>query len=308
LPNLSQDFGLDLWIKRDDLTGFAFGGNKGRKLEYIMADVLASGATAVVTCGSAQSNFVRQVAGACARLGLRFAAAVMVLPYPDGDPRPPGPTETKGGNLLLNSLFGAEIHLFPDGGWSELDHASSEVVRKLEAQGERVYQIPLGGSSPLGAYAFYLAGKEVAEQAAPFDFVVTASSSGSTHTGLAAFFRGSGTKVIGISCDPEPDITEDLSHLSEGLAKITGDSKMEPNEFWFDLDSVGPGYGFASDSGTQALSIMALREAILLDPVYSAKAFDGLIRLAKNGTLGGRVLFWHTGGTPTLFAESRSVP
>jgi D-cysteine desulfhydrase family pyridoxal phosphate-dependent enzyme len=303
LPRLSEELGLDLWIKRDDLTGFALGGNKGRKLEYLMAEALNQGAEVVVTCGSAQSNFIRQLAAACAVCGLGCVAAIMRMPYEFERPDPETGLTLSGGNLLLDHLLGADLRVYDDAEWETLYAHGENLALEYESQGKRVYRIPIGGSSPLGAYAFLQAGEEVKRQAGPFDWIVFASSSGSTQTGLSHAFHGTQTRIQGIACDPEPAMTSDLAELSGKLDALTGRPiSLKPEDFHFDLRWVGPGYGVPSDEGMDALRLMARREGIFLDPIYSAKAFVGLIGLANEGSVAGRVLFWHTGGTPALFA------
>lgn len=303
LDRLSEELGLDLWVKRDDLTGFAFGGNKGRKLEYLMADVLASGANAVVTCGSVQSNFIRQLGAACSRFGIRCAAATMAVPYED---EPPAIASVRfdSGNVVLDRLLGVELDIHADGTWEELYALAEELALQLEGEGNRVYRIPIGGSSPLGAYGFVQAARETAAQAPTFDHIVFASSSGSTHTGLLYELQGSATEVLGIACDPEPEIAEDFADLAAQLDALTGEGKgLKPADFRLDFRFVGPGYGVPSEEGNAAIERMARSEGIFLDPIYSGKAFAGLLRLAEEGRVKGRVLFWHTGGTPALFAE-----
>ena len=301
---MSEDLGIDLWIKRDDLTGFAGGGNKGRKLEYLMADVIESRAQRVVSCGSRQSNFVRQLGGACSVLGVKCTAAVMTLPFDKDYGKPSGPRPSEGGNLILNDLFGVEIEEFEDGDWLDLFQHAKTIAETYRARGENVYEIPVGGSSPLGAYAFTEAALEVGEG---WDYVVTATSSGSTHAGLAWAFHGTRTTVLGVSCDPEEDLADDLVRLTSGIDDLTGLKKsMVKDDFVLRRDWFGAGYNIPSESGILATRELASREAILLDPVYSAKAFAGLLELARTGEIGGRVLFWHTGGLPTLFAGQQA--
>ncbi|MBX3112198.1 MAG: pyridoxal-phosphate dependent enzyme [Fimbriimonadaceae bacterium] len=303
LPRLSAELGVDLWVKRDDLTGFAFGGNKGRKLEYIIADIVASGAEVVVTCGSTQSNFVRQLGAACAVHDIACHAVVMDLPRPDGA-APVGKGDGTGGNVVLDELFGVTLHRIPDGGWTELEEAAAGLAGQIRAEGKRTRLVPLGGSGPLGALAFWRAAHEVQTQfEGVFDAVVTASSSGSTQTGLACAFHGTRTRVIGVSADPEPEIADDLSRLSHELAAVQPRCPaLAPHEFDFRLDWVGPGYGLPSEEGQAAMERMARAEGIALDPVYSAKACAGLFAMVSSGELKGSVCLWHTGGTPALFA------
>lgn len=304
LPRLSRMLGLDLWIKRDDLTGFAFGGNKGRKLEYLVAEALAQGADTVVSCGAAQSNFLRQLGAACAMHGLRCVAVAMHLPYEPGFGQPQrGRLLESSGNILLDRLLGVELRILPDGSWEELFSAAERVADELEEQGRRVYRIPVGGSSPLGALAFREAGLEARRQDDGFQAVVFASSSGSTHAGLAHAYAGSHTRVIGISCDPEPDLYDTLEELCAGQDRLLGTSVgLRRTDFELRFEAVGSGYGVAERPALEAILLMARHEGIFLDPVYSGKAFAGLLALAEARDLPQRVLFWHTGGTPTLMA------
>lgn len=308
LGRLSERLGVDLWIKRDDLTGFALGGNKGRKLEYLIADVLASGADTVVACGAAQSNFIRQLGAACVMFGLECVAATMHLPYYSGAGSPKGTALAQdGGNLAIDALLGIEVRLFPDGDWRALYAHQDEVARELEAAGKRVYKVAIGGSSVASAYAFHEAGLETTGQAGPFDFLVTPSSSGSTHAGLAHVFAGTGTRVIGISADPDPDdeLRADIVELCGGLDELTGLGKsLSLDQIDLRMDWTGEAYSIPSPEGNEAIRTLARAEGILLDPVYSGKAFAGLLELCRRGEIRGRVLFWHTGGIPTLFATN----
>lgn len=303
LERVSADVGLDVWIKRDDLTGFALGGNKGRKLEYLMAEALAMGADTVVSCGAAQSNFIRQLGAACSVLGIRCQAAVMNLPYAVDHGRPPeaGVQMETTGNVVLDQILGVELSVFPDDDWEVLYAHAERLAEASEASGEKVYRIPIGGSSPLGAYAFVKAAEEVGDG---FDAIVCPSSSGSTHAGLTWAFHGTNTAVHGVACDPEPEIMEDLLRLTDGLDALTGVTKgLTESDFKFHLDYAGRAYGIGSEAGASAIEYLARREGIFLDPVYSAKAFAGFLDLAKSGVLKGQVVFWHTGGIPTLFAK-----
>ena len=298
---MSDLLGLDLWIKRDDLTGFAMGGNKGRKLEYLMGEALAQGADTIVTCGSAQSNFVRQLAAACATFNIHFVAVVMPLPF-EFEPVDGG-LKASGGNLLLDELLGADIRMLPNGTWDKLFEETAKVAAECRTTGAKVYEIPIGGSSPQGAYAFYEAGKELLLQDPKFDMVIGASSSGSTQTGLTYAFKGTPTQFQGIACDPEPDMVQEFAALAAGVDAITNlDLNLQPTDFAFDLRFVGPGYGVPSEGCMNAIRLLAQNEGIFLDPVYSGKAFHGLIEMARIGEIKGRVCFWHTGGSPALFA------
>lgn len=291
---------MDLWIKRDDLTGFAGGGNKGRKLEYLLPAIVNSGCDAVVTSGALQSNFVRQLAGACALIGVELHAAVMDLPYPDGQQRPEGGLSEQGGNQLLSNLFGAHLDKFPDGTWSELENETARLAQRLEQEGKKVFTIGLGGTSAEGVFAFVEAAKELDQ---PFDQVIVASSSGSTQVGLAMAFHGTSTKVIGIASDPEPDMIHDLADLSALAASAGVGVALAPEEIDFRTGWVGKGYGVPSEKGEAAREWLARTEGIVLDPIYSGKAFSAVLDLAQQGKLKGKTLFWHTGGFPNACTD-----
>lgn len=303
LPRLSDELGIDLWIKRDDLNGFAFGGNKGRKLEYLMADVLARKAQVVVSCGATQSNHIRQLGAACARFGLRCEAVVMDLPYDAPSGRPLRAPRAEGGNVVLDEILGVKLHKIASGNWERLESETEKLASSLEDAGARVAQIALGGSSALGAYAFWRAAGEVGTD---FDFLVTASSSGSTQCGLTYAYRGSKTRVLGIACDPEPQFADDVAELGRGLADLLGTNSMGAREFDVRHGWVGEGYGVGSEAGEAAIQKMARSEGVFLDPIYTGKAAAGLFELARTGEIWGKVLFWHTGGTPALFARETS--
>ena len=298
LERLSGEVEVDLWIKRDDLTGFAMGGNKGRKLEYLLADIEDAKVDAVVTCGAIQSNFIRQLGAACAKIGVRCIAAVMDTPFETELPNELA--KDQGGNVVLGDWLGIEMHRYPNGTWETLYDFAEALAVVLEDQGLNVYRMPIGGSSPLGAYAFLEAAKELDQT---FDWIVFASSSGSTHTGLATAFFDSPTRILGVACDPEPEIAEDFALLSKGLAKIVPKCPLlTATDFELVFDYVGPGYGIPSQAGDDAIRRLSRTEGIFLDPIYSGKAFAALLDLIGNKVVGGKILFWHTGGIPSLFA------
>jgi 1-aminocyclopropane-1-carboxylate deaminase/D-cysteine desulfhydrase-like pyridoxal-dependent ACC family enzyme len=294
LPNLSELTGLDLWIKRDDLTGFAGGGNKGRKIEFLISAAQDAGAKILVTYGSTHSNFIRQLAAAAAMHNFRCVAVTMAHPY-EFEPAS-AEKEPDTGNRLLDEIFGAEIHEHPDGTWDELEALAKAQADELQATGAEVMFIPVGGSSPQGVHAFVLAAQELSSQP-PFDTIVFASSSGSTHSGLLSAFHGTKTRILGIACDPEPEIGEEFAELLNSYEA----RQFTKRDFDLNFEFVGPGYGVSSNAGLAAISLMARSEGILLDPIYTGKAFAALLELANRGDLKGRVLFWHTGGVPGLF-------
>lgn len=293
--------GPELLIKRDDQTGLATGGNKTRKLEFLVADALAHECDHLVTVGAPQSNHCRQTAAAAARFGLGCS---LVL-------RGSRPANTTG-NLLLDELLGA--HLYWTGSEESAD-VVNRVLAELRAAGRRPYAIPLGGSNVVGATGYVLAMEELItqleQQRANVDFIVFATSSGGTHAGITLGarvydFRG---KVLGISVDHpaeslQPQVaalaTATATHL--GLGTLSVADLIDVND-----DYLGEGYAVVGEAEREAIALTARLEGILLDPVYTGRAMAGLIDLIRWGafTRGQRVLFWHTGGTAAMpaFAE-----
>lgn len=301
LDRISDKFQAEIWIKRDDLTGFGEGGNKGRKLEYLVAAALESGADTVLSCGSSQSNFLRQLAVACSVAGLRCAAASMSLPYDKAAGKPNFPhLKAAGGNVLLGQMAGLDLRVFPDDDWEVLYDHQAKLEDEYRENGHKVYSIPIGGSSGVGAYGFYAAAQELADH--QFDWIVHSSSSGSTQTGLAYAFRGTSTQVLGIAADPEPEIAHDFAQTGEQLAHLLEVPPLHASDYKLNFDFVGPGYGTWSQAGNEAIRELWQTEGILLDPIYSGKAFAALLSLLQAGKLSGRILFWHTGGIPSVFA------
>ena len=296
LPRLSSQLGgPNLLVKRDDLTGLAFGGNKTRKLEYLLAEAQAHGARTVMTTGAVQSNHCRQTATACAHTGFD---CILVL----AGEKPTSST----GNLLLDQLFKAEII------WTSLeerDQKLSATFQEAWQQGRRPYLIPYGGSNTTGAAAYAFAMKELLDQGHHPDWIVFASSSGGTQAGLATGARlfGYEGKVLGISVDEREDT---LKERVVNLANETGDFLGEKLDLGIEdinvcADYLGEGYGVMGPAEIEAIQLLAKLEGLLLDPVYTGKAAAGLIDLIQRGyfTKDETVLFWHTGGTPALFSE-----
>jgi L-cysteate sulfo-lyase len=296
LSRLSERLGgPEIFIKRDDLTGLAGGGNKTRKLEFLLADALAAGADCLVTLGSAQSNHCRQTAAAAVVAGMR---CVLVLRG--------NPPAVETGNVLLDRLLGAEIVWC---GERERETVMEEVVAAEARRGHRPHAIPLGGSTPLGAVGYALALRELVEQCRqPFDRIVVASSSGGTQAGLVAGawlfdFRG---EVLGISIDEEAStLREMVSPIASGTATLLGKPRrFNPSDVRVNADYLGGGYGVVGTPEREAIELFARTEGVLLDPVYTGRAAAGLIDLIRKGVIGRgeTLLFWHTGGTPALYA------
>lgn len=301
LDRASEELGIDLWIKRDDLTGFALGGNKGRKIEYLVAEWLDNKTEVVVTCGASESNFVRQLAVACAMVGIEFHAVVMDLPYDQAAGKPKGRLVATGGNEKISRQAEAHLHKVQDDDWEVLFNLMDDLAERLRATGKKTAVVPVGGSSALGAYAFFRAAEEVRDEG--FSQIIFASSSGSTQVGLSMALRGTLTKVLGVACDPEPEIVHDFAVLSLELARLLDSDRIAAEEFLLDLNFVGPGYGLPSHEGAVASRFLRESEGIFLDPIYTAKAFACLLHMARAGKLPGKTLFWHTGGIPAVFNE-----
>jgi len=300
LPNFSRwlNAGVEVWVKRDDLTGLALGGNKLRKLTYLVADALAQDATDLITTGAAQSNHCRQTAAAACKAGLNCHLVLRG-----------GPEDRPGGNLVLDQLLGANLHW---AGRSDTSAAMARVVGELIEAGRRPYAIPLGGSTPVGAAGYAAAWLEMDEQArklgVQFDAVVFATSSGGTQAGISsgAGETGWAGELHGISVDHTildlQAVAIPLTIATAGLLQVAQPHPVEVHDAY-----IGQGYGIVGESERNAIFAMARSEGLLVDPVYTGRALAGLIDLARKGTLQGQVLFWHTGGTPALFAYEREL-
>lgn len=287
-----------LLVKRDDQTGLASGGNKTRKLEYLLAQALAEGADTLLTVGAPQSNHCRQTAAAAAKTGLR---CVLVL----GGNAP----RLEGGNLLLDRLLGAEI--LWAGGQDRLA-LLAEAAQAQAAAGHRPHIIPYGGSSPVGAAGYAVACQELLAQAAAagwrVDHMAVASSSGGTQAGLAvgAWAAGFAGQIHGISIDRRADDYQPaLAELATQTAGLLGaPHTFRPEEMIVHDAYLGGGYGVLGEAERAALRLLASSEGLLLDPVYTGRALAGLLDLIRQGRFAAEetVVFWHTGGLPALFA------
>jgi D-cysteine desulfhydrase family pyridoxal phosphate-dependent enzyme len=297
--------GPDIWIKRDDLSTLALGGNKVRKLEFLLGDALAQGADVVLTVGGVQSNHSRQTAAAAARVGLR---CILILNGQAG--------ATPQGNLLLDELLGAEVRLYPGISAAERDRIMHQTAEGLRAQGHHPYAIPLGASTGLGAMGYTLAARELAEQAEALgmalDGVVVSSSSGGTQAGLLLGQRlfDLPWAVWGISPDlAAAELRSLVADVASQGAALLGLSPVRAAQVLVYDDYVGPGYGIMTPVIKEAIHLAARTEGVFLDPVYTAKTMTGLIDLVRRGVLvkGQTIVFWHTGGTPTLFAYAQEL-
>lgn len=310
LERLSADIsGPRLFVKRDDMTGLATGGNKTRKLEFAMAAAMQEGANCVITTGGIQSNHARQTAAAAARLGLSCELVLRHSAHDEDE------NYLNNGNILLDRLLGAKLHLHPAG--SDRDALMADLAEKLRSSGIRPTIIPLGASYPTGNLGYADAAMEIAAQAnelgITIDAIVTATSSGGTLAGLAAGFDtlGYSTQLFGVDVDNDPDCLEKtISPQIEATKVLMGHpGELEHVRVEILFGHAGAGYGLPSDEMREAVRRAAETEGLLLDPVYSGKAMAGLIALAKSGRFGldANILFLHTGGVAGLFGYSSQL-
>ena len=293
LENISAMLGSNIYIKRDDLTGIGLGGNKVRKLEYLLAEARRQGAKVVFTTGGAQSNHAMLTAAAAARLGMR---AILIL-------KKRGVTACVG-NQLLEKLMGTEVIFVDTDDYSDI---YGEMDRIGASLGVPYYKIPCGGSNALGTLGYVDCAKEIAGQGMPFDHIICAEGSGGTMAGLAlgAKLYLPGARVHGMMVDTDPFDAITPRLMREASALLQADVAVDPTDF--DLrDMCGPGYAIPSEAGDAAVSLMARKEGLFLDPVYTGKAFAGLVDMAREGAFKAtdNVLFVHTGGAGGLFALS----
>lgn len=297
--------GPRIFIKRDDLTGLGLGGNKVRKLEFLLGEALRQGCDTVITGGAAQSNHCRQTAAAAASVGLACHLGL-------GGSKP----AEINGNLLLDYLFGAQVH------WCGEQRKGEKlpiIAEKLATEGRKPYVIPYGGSNEVGALGFVAAIGELKRQLStdsPIRHIVFPSSSGGTHAGISVGVDIYGLKanIIGVGIDKRPSTETayevELASLANALSsKLDLNKTYNPSNFIVRKEYQAPGYGVVSDIEREAITLLARTEGILLDPVYSGRAMGGLIAMIRNNEFpkNEAVLFWHTGGTPALFDYARDL-
>ncbi|MEW6029273.1 MAG: D-cysteine desulfhydrase family protein [Chloroflexota bacterium] len=297
MTRLSETLGGPrLMVKRDDQTGLAFGGNKTRKLEFLVAEALEQGARMLISAGAIQSNHCRQTAAAAARHGL---ACTLVLTG-DAPARPSA-------NYLLDQLLGVEVVHVADR--KDRDRILKETFDRATDEGKKPYLVPYGGSSPTGALGYAFAVQELIEQKIEADWIVFGTSSGGTHAGLALGqrlfgFRG---KVLGISIDEsEAWLKEHVSKLASDASEKLGERiEFTPADVLANDQYCRAGYGVLTDAEREAVKLFARTEGLLVDPVYTGRAAAGMMDLIRKGFFkkDETVLFWHTGGQPALFAE-----
>lgn len=306
LERLSAQLGgPQIFVKRDDLLGLTAGGNKTRKLEFLMADALHAGADTIITTGAVQSNHCRLTLAAAIKEGL---ATHLVL-----EERVPGSYQPDGsGNNFLYRLLGADgITVVPAG--TDLAEAMNGVAEQVQTRGGTPYVIPGGGSNPLGALGYVACAAEILsqsfEQGLTLDHIICASGSGGTHAGLAAGLHALSSRIplTGISVRAEATAQASRLHgLANAVLELLGQEPDIPaNRLVVQDDQVGPGYSLPTDAMIEAVQLFARTEGILLDPVYTGKAAAGMIALIREGELaaGQNVLFVHTGGSPALYAD-----
>ncbi|MGH3997137.1 MAG: D-cysteine desulfhydrase [Pseudonocardiaceae bacterium] len=304
LSRLSQLLGgPQIYIKRDDQLGLAAGGNKTRKLEFLIADALACGADTIITTGAVQSNHCRLTLAATVKEGLRCR---LVL-----EERVPGSYDPNaGGNNLLIGLLGAEdVSVVPGG--TDVDNAMAQIADDVRSHGGTPYIVPSGGSNALGALGYVAGAEEILgqtyERSLPIDHLVCASGSGGTHAGLVAGLQGNRADIpvtgISVRADQEAQATK-VHALANATSQLAGANHEVPRDAIVVRDEyIGPGYSLPTPQAVEAIRMFASREGILLDPVYTGKAAAGLIGMIRQGafTADDTVLFLHTGGSPALY-------
>lgn len=298
LPRLSQALGGPrLLVKRDDQTGLAFGGNKTRKLEFLMAEAQEQGAKTLISAGALQSNHCRQTAAAAARFGME---CILVLT---------GRTDEKpSANFLLDEIFGAQVIHVVDR--ADRDRVLQETFENTSREGKKPYLVPYGGSSTTGALGYVFAVEETIGQKVDADWFVFGSSSGGTQAGMtlgARIFNYPG-KVLGISIDePQRKLQDHVAALASQTSEKLGPRiNFAPQDVLVNADYCKAGYGILTDAEREAVRLFARYEGLLLDPVYTGRAAAGLIDLICKGFFkkSETILFWHTGGQPALFADN----
>ena len=304
LPRLSAELGgPQIYVKRDDCTGLATGGNKTRKLEFSMADALQQGADTIVTVGAVQSNHVRQTAAAACKLGLQCEVLL--------EHRVTDPTEyySRSGNVLLDRIFGANLREYPGG--TDFDQAMDEVAAEVTAHGGKPYLIPGGASNPVGAMGYVNCAiellQQIEERGLDVGHIVTATGSAGTQAGLVVGLKAMQSKMpllgVGVSV-PRDEQEEKVFELACETAEYIGKPGIVAREdVVANCDYIGEGYGIRTDSMNEAVLMLARLEGLLFDPVYSGKALAGMIDLIRRDGLGeGDIVFLHTGGAAALFA------
>lgn len=318
LENLSKKYEMNIYIKRDDLTGYALGGNKLRKLDYLLKDALDKGCNVLLTYGGAQTNHGRLTAAVAARFGLKCGIIM------DG----PAPKKASG-NLILDKMMGADLFFMDDTNFKNeekkvkdakykelVDKTTAEVVKMYEAQGDKVYIIPVGGSNPIGAAGYVTAAKEIKDQLeemnVKMDYVFTGFGSVGTYGGLylgAKYYNAGFTPVgICVSHKNDAEIQEKVDYIKETNEFLELGVNVSPDDMWIEKGYVGISYNVPDSVTRKYVYMMAREEAVILDACYTGKAFRGMIEMIEEGkiTKDKNVMLLHTGGAPGLFSEDHS--
>lgn len=316
LEKLSDQLGVNLYLKRDDMTGFSlFGGNKVRKLEYLIGDAIAKGCDTVFTFGATQSNHAMQTVTACRKYGLKPIIYLVAIVEPTKD--------DLRSNLLIDNVLGAEIHIVSMDGRTEEEADELAVLlaqkqqEELESQGHKCYMVPMGGASPIGSAGFISGYVELSRQfdnlGQKADYIFHSTGTGGTLAGLVAGKKllGLDTNIISINASPKPPehYTKIATLATQALAYLGSDKTVLESDLCFDQNYYAPGYEIPNEASSNAIKLLARTEGILLDPVYTGKAFAGMLDYIKTGKVPPKsnVVFWHTGGATALFAESEIV-
>jgi len=310
LPRLSEHLGgPDIYVKRDDCTGLATGGNKTRKLEFSMGAAERQGADTIITVGAIQSNHVRQTAAAACKLGM---ACEVLLEHRVVHP---SETYTNSGNVFLDRIFAANLREYAAG--TDFDAAMEEVAEEVRAKGGTPYLIPGGASNAIGALGYVNCGVELlaqfSKQGLHIDHIVTATGSAGTHAGLAVGLRGSGSDLpmLGIGVNAPQDVQEERVYklALETAELVSAPGCVTREDIIADCNYIGPGYGVPTESMNEAVLMLARLEGLLFDPVYSGKALAGMIDYIrqKRFSKGQNIVFLHTGGSAGLFAYADAL-
>ena len=318
LDNLSKKYGINIYIKRDDMTGYATGGNKLRKLDYLLKDALDKECTVLLTYGGQQTNHGRLTAAVAARFGLKCGIIM------DG----PAPKKASG-NLILDKMMGADLFFMDDTSFKNdepevksakynklVDKATAEVVKMYEDQGDKVYMIPIGGSSPVGAAGYVAAAKEIKDQLEEMnlkmDYIFTGFGSVGTYGGLylGAKYFDAGFSPIGISISHKNDaeIQEKVDYIKETNEFLELGVEVNKDDMWIEEGFVGISYNVPDPETRKYMYMMAREEAVILDACYTGKVFRGMIEMIEEGKISKdkNIMLLHTGGIPGIFSDSHS--
>ena len=305
MPRLSAELGgPKIWVKRDDCTGLATGGNKTRKLEFVMAEAIEQAADTIITVGAMQSNHVRQTAAAACKLGL---ACEVLLEHRVQDP---SDSYVNSGNILLDKIFAANLREYPGG--TDFDKAMQDVAEEVRSAGGKPYMVPGGASDKVGALGYVNCAIELLTQANDrglvIDHLITATGSAGTQGGLIVGLKATSSNIpllgIGVSApqDEQEQKVFDLAELTADYIGVPG--VVNRGDVVANCNYIGEGYGIPTASMNEAIMLLARTEGLLFDPVYSGKALAGMIDLVRNGEFAGakNIVFLHTGGSAALFA------